>query len=43
VVTLNKSRDNYQGAFTTDQYNADGSELLVHISGTVTGTRVTAN
>ena len=43
VVTLNKSRDSYQGAFTIDQYNADESKLLVHISGTVTGTRVTVN
>jgi hypothetical protein len=43
VVTLNKSRDSYQGAFTADQYNADESKLLVRISGTVTGRRVTAN
>jgi len=43
VVTLNESRDSYQGGFTIDQYNADQSKLLVHISGTVTGTRVTAN
>ena len=43
VVTLNKSRDSYQGPYTIDQYNADESKLLVHISGTVTGTRVTAN
>lgn len=43
VVTLNKSRDNYQGPFTIDQYNADESMLLVHITGTVTGTRVTVN
>ncbi len=43
VVTLNKSRDSYQGPFTIDQYNADESQLLVHISGTVRGTRVTVN
>jgi hypothetical protein len=43
VVTLNKSRNSYEGPFTIDQYNADESQLLVHISGTVTGTRVTVN
>jgi hypothetical protein len=43
VVTLSKSRDSYQGTFTTDQYNADQSKLLVHISGTITGTRVTVD
>ncbi len=41
VVTLSKSRDSYSGTFTIDQYNADGSTLLVHLSGTITGTRVT--
>jgi hypothetical protein len=43
VVTLNKLRNSYQGPFTIDQYNADESQVLVHISGTVTGTRVTVN
>lgn len=43
VVTLNKARDSYQGPFTIDQYNADESMVLVHISGTVTGTRVTVD
>ena len=43
VVTLDKSRASYQGSFTIDQYNADESVLLVHISGTVTGTRVTVD
>lgn len=43
VVTLNRSRDSYQGPFTIDQYDADESMVLVHISGTVKGTRVTAN
>jgi hypothetical protein len=43
VVTLDKSRDTYQGAFTIDQYATDEKTLLVHISGTVTGTRVTVN
>ena len=43
VVTLAKSRDTYRGSFTVDQYNADASKVLVHISGTITGTRVTVN
>jgi hypothetical protein len=43
AVTLNKSRASYQGPFTIDQYNADQSQLLVHISGTVTGTRITVD
>jgi hypothetical protein len=42
TVTLNKSRDGYSGPFTIDQYD-DKNQLLVHISGTVTGTRVTVN
>ena len=43
VVTLDKSRASYQGPFTIDQYNADQTAVLVHISGTVTGTRVTVD
>jgi hypothetical protein len=43
TVTLSKSRDTYQGHFTIDQYNADESKVLVHISGTVTGMRVTVD
>lgn len=43
VVTLDKSRASYQGTFTLDQYNADESMRLVHVSGTITGTRVTVN
>jgi hypothetical protein len=42
-VTLAKSRSSYRGTFTLDQYNADESALLVHVSGTVTGTRVTVD
>jgi len=41
VVTLGKSRDSYKGNFTIDQYNADESAVLVHVSGTITGARVT--
>ncbi|HKS92666.1 MAG TPA: hypothetical protein VJQ83_12110 [Tepidiformaceae bacterium] len=43
VVTLDKSRASYEGSFTLDQYNADQSVLLVHVSGTVTGARVTVD
>jgi hypothetical protein len=43
LVTLSQSRDVYQGGFTLDQYNADESVLLVHVSGTITGTRVTVD
>ena len=43
VVVLDKSRASYQGSFTIDQYNADESTLLVHVSGTITGTRVTVD
>jgi hypothetical protein len=42
-VNLDKSRDSYQGHFTIDQYNADESMVLVHVSGTVTGTRLTVD
>ncbi len=43
VVTLDKSRATYQGSFAIDQYNADQTVVLVHVSGTVTGTRVTVD
>jgi hypothetical protein len=43
VVTLDKSRQSYQGSFTVDQYNADETVLLVHVSGTISGTRVTVD
>jgi len=43
VVTLDKSRASYQGSFTLDQYNADQTMQLVHISGTISGTRVTVD
>jgi len=41
LVTVSRSRDSYAGRFTIDQYNADESAVLVHVSGTITGTRVT--
>ena len=43
LVTLSRSRDRYDGTFTIDQYNADESVLLVHVSGVITGTRVTVD
>lgn len=43
LVTLSRSRDKYEGTFTIDQYNADESALLVHISGTINGTRITVD
>jgi hypothetical protein len=43
LITLSKSRDSYEGTFTIDQYNADESALLVHISGTINGARVTVD
>jgi hypothetical protein len=43
VVTLSKSRDSYDGMLTIDQYNADESALLVHVGGTINGTRVTVD
>ena len=43
VVTLNRAGNSYAGNFSIDQYNADESAVLVHLSGTVTGTRVTVD
>ena len=43
VVTLDKSRASYRGTFTLDQYNADETVLLVHVSGTIAGARVTVD
>lgn len=43
VVTLDKSRASYRGTFTLDQYNADETALLVHVSGTIAGARVTVD
>jgi hypothetical protein len=43
MVTLSPSRDSYQGGFTLDQYASDETTLLEHVSGTVTGTRVTVD
>jgi hypothetical protein len=41
-IELDHGGDSYVGTFTIDQYNVSG-QLLVHIEGTVTATRVTVN
>lgn len=41
VVTLDGSQATYRGHFTLDQYNADKTAVLVHLSGIITGKRVT--
>src|SRR5689334_15361311 len=43
VVNLDKSRARYQGTFTIDQFNADETAVLVHVSGTVSGLRLTVD
>jgi hypothetical protein len=40
-VTLNRSRDRYEGSFTIDQYATDETRLLEHVAGTITGTGFT--
>ena len=42
-VALNHARDGYSGTFTIDQYAADGTTLLEHVSGTISATRITAD
>ncbi len=39
VVTLNHSRNGFEGSFTLDQYAKDEVTVLEHISGKVTATR----
>jgi hypothetical protein len=41
-VTLNHKADRYEGTFTADQYDQSGN-LLVHVEGTVTATRITVD
>jgi hypothetical protein len=44
LVTLSHHPQNtYQGTFTIDQYATDGTTLLEHIGGTVSGTRITVD
>lgn len=43
VVTVNSSRDGFEGTFTLDQYAKDETTLLQHIAGKVVGTRVTVD
>ena len=39
-VTVNHKADRYEGTFTIDQYDVSGN-LLAHVEGTVTATRIT--
>lgn len=41
-LTLNSKGDEFSGTFTIDQYDESGN-LLAHVQGTMTGTRVTIN
>jgi hypothetical protein len=41
-VTLNQKANQYEGTFTIDQYDVSGN-LLVHIAGKVTATRITVD
>ncbi len=43
TVTLSQDGNSYTGAFTIDQYAADGTTLIEHIGGTVSGTRMTVD
>lgn len=42
-VTLDRSRNSYQGTFTLVQYASDGKTVLATVTGTVTATRITAD
>jgi hypothetical protein len=42
VVTLDQTRDRYEGTFTIDQYDVSGN-LLAHIAGQVIATRITVD
>ncbi|MDB5819011.1 MAG: hypothetical protein JWQ11_2651 [Rhizobacter sp.] len=42
-LTLNRRNNAFEGTFTLDQYKDDEVTLLVHLSGTVKGTRFTAD
>ena len=41
-VTVNHKADHYEGTFTADQYDLSGN-LLGHVAGTVTATRITVD
>jgi hypothetical protein len=40
-ITLNRGRNSFEGKFTIDQFEADETTLIEHISGTMKGTRFT--
>jgi hypothetical protein len=41
-ITLNQRADRYDGTFTIDQYDVSGN-LLVHVAGRITATRITVD
>lgn len=41
-VVLDRDEDSYHGTFTIDQFDTNGN-VLAHINGTVTGTRITVD
>ena len=43
TITLNKAGTRFTGTFTIDQYASDGTTLIQHIAGPITGTRVTVD
>ncbi len=43
AITLSQDGNSYSGPFAIDQYAADGTTLIEHIGGTVTGTRMTVD
>ena len=42
-VSVDAGANRFQGRFSIDQYNADGSVVLVHLDGLIQATRVTVN
>ncbi len=41
-VVLGRSEDSYQGTFTLDQFDTNGN-VLAHVTGTLTGVRITVD
>ena len=42
-VTVDHSGNTFTGTFTIDQFDQSGTNLLAHVAGTITGTRITAD
>jgi hypothetical protein len=43
AITLDRSRNAFEGTFTIDQYAKDETTLLQHIGGKISGTRITVD